>query len=570
MRWLLWASVVTALTGCHAFHVDIDGRIEQRASAPIDMQASALDGSPRLLRPEPTAGMETRIGSVAPQSDILHISWETETPQPNKDKQDQKSMLDRLQPPETLLGVKVPDIQMAPSKATDVEKDAFFKKQFPPLQAIPKLPEPKLGRDGRAMTLNDLQQIALRTNPTIRQAHQEIQAARGAALQAGLYPNPSIGYEGSTVGQGNENGVRSPGQEGGFIAQTIVTAGKLTIARQAALQEVQISEQRLKQTEADVQANVRRGYFAVLSAQKKFETSKALAQLTDELYDVLLLQMKIGEVAAYEPMQIRVLALEARVRLVQAHNRYISAWRQLAATLGTPGEPLTAVAGKIDMPVPHFDHDAVLAYVLANHTDVLAAQQGVYKARFLERLAEVQPIPDLAVYVAFQKDYTTPPYGLVANVGVGVPVPFWNRNQGNIQAARAMVGKAQAENLRVRNELTGKIAEAFERYDNNRTLLVMYKTQILPNQVQAFRAGVARHAAVGDKTVSYNDLVIAQQTLEVLIHSYLGVLSEQWVATVDIAHLLQTRDLFQMQALDDVAPIPDVYELYRERPLRRR
>src|SRR5206468_1059590 len=112
--------------------------------------------------------------------------------------------------------------------------------------------------------------------------------------------------------QGNQDGNRSPGQQGGFIEQTIVTAGKKTLARDAAQRDVQIAEQRLKQTEAELQAQVRAGYFAVLSARENYRVTRGLTALTDELFGVLLLQMRAGEVAAYEPMQIRVIAMQSR------------------------------------------------------------------------------------------------------------------------------------------------------------------------------------------------------------------------------------------------------------------
>src|SRR5262249_51097274 len=180
------------------------------------------------------------------------------------------------------------------------------------------------------------------------------------------------------------------GTQGGFVQQVIKTGRKLEIARAAALEDVNVAEQKLHQSEADIQAQVRAGYFAVLSAQKNYEANKALAALTDEMYTLLLLQLRVGLVATYEPMQIRVLAVQARASLIQAQTRYSSAWKHLAATLGTPTMPLTAVTGQIDMPVPLLDHDRVLAFVLANHTDVLSAQFGVEKARLLMRLAEVQ------------------------------------------------------------------------------------------------------------------------------------------------------------------------------------
>ena len=93
---------------------------------------------------------------------------------------------------------------------------------------------------------------------------------------------------------------------------------------------------------------------------------------------------------------------------------------------------------------------------------------------------------------------------------------------------------------------------------------------MLPNQVQAFRAAVGRHALVDDKNVSYNDVVTVQQALAGLIGNYLNVLYDQWTAVVDIANLTQTRDLFQTHPVDEVAPIPDMQQLYRPRLLHGR
>jgi outer membrane protein, heavy metal efflux system len=541
MRRGLCAAVLMVLAGCRAFSLDIDGQIAQRAIEPVDLA--------------PPVNMRATF-ALGPALQVESEQKEGETKEKEKT---QKTMMERLKLAEGLPGANTPDIRMPPANSPRAEIEAAVKKQFPPLPAVPKLPVAKPGPAGTPYTLSDLQQIALATSPLIRQAHLNVDAARGQALQAGLYPNPVIGYEGSTIGQG-----QTPGQQGGFIEQTIKTNGKLNLARGAALAEVQIAETHLRQVESDVQTQVRLGYFAVLAARTQFDVIRALVQSTDDLYNVLLMQMRAGEVAAYEPMQIRVLALQARGQLVLAHNRYIAAWKQLAATLSSPALPLTALAGRLDTPLPHFEYDQALDQILSNHTEVIVAGLGVDKARLLARLAEAQPFPDVNVHVAFQKDYTQAPFGAVANISVGVPVPFWDRNQGNIQQTRALLQRALQEHERVRNELTSRTAAAFERYENNRSLLDLYKQQILPNQVQAFRAAVARHAAVGDKSVSYNDLVTAQQALASMVNSYLAALGDQWIAAVDLANLLQTRDLFQIQRGDEVAPIPDVREILRE------
>ncbi|MBI3822680.1 MAG: TolC family protein [Planctomycetes bacterium] len=563
MRRLLCASVLVVLSGCHVYTLDVDGRVAQRASQAVDVAPAAPERLPTL----PDKAPKARFGAPIVEGQLVPVEFQKE---PDKGKKSDGELIKRLtEHTKRLPGGDVEGYTVKPD-ATPAEREAAIKKHFPPLSKIAPLPTPLPGPDGRPLTLAELQQTALANNPVVRQAHLDVEAARGLARQAGAYPNPSIGYEAATINQGNNDGKRSPGQQGGFFEQTLITMGKLTLAREAALRDVMMNEQKLRQVESDLQSQVRNNYFAVLSAQKNYETIKAVTDLTDELYHVLLAQLKVGEVAAYEPRQIRVLSNKARNAMTQAQNRYQTAWKQLAASLGTPAMPLTALSGQIDMPVPHFEHDQVLAHVLNQHSDVQSAQLGVEKARLLLRLAEVQPYPDVTVHVAFQKDYTSPPFGTVANVSVGLPFPLWHRNQGSIQSAGAMLRRSVDDNQRVRNELTSRVAEAFERYANNREILERYRKEILPDQVQAYRHAAARHALFAKQDIPYNDVVTSQQTLADLITSYLGALNDQWTAAVDIANLLQTKDLFQTQPLDEVAPVPDVHEILRGGLLRHR
>ena len=65
------------------------------------------------------------------------------------------------------------------------------------------------------------------------------------------------------------------------------------------------------------------------------------------------------------------------------------------ATLGLPQLPLSEIAGQVDRFIPYYDYDEVRAYVLQNHTDVLTARNGVKKAQYNLKLAQVTPLfPD--------------------------------------------------------------------------------------------------------------------------------------------------------------------------------
>lgn len=453
-------------------------------------------------------------------------------------------------PPELLPGPDAPPIPKDVSSRDPKVRGAAVDRLYPALPPRAPLPQAAAGPDGRPLSLVDLEQIALQNNPLVRQAAADVEAARGAAIQAGLCPNPTVGYQADQIKPGH-----NAGQQGWFIEQVIKTAGKLSLARAAAGMDLLNAQVALRRAEVDLRGQVRGGYFAVLVAMANLRVNGALVRLTEDVYRIQVDQLKGGEAAAYEPMQLRVGALQARAALVQAHNRYVSAWKQLAANLGLPGMPLTELAGQADMPIPRVEYEKALARVLSAHTDLLAAENSRLKASYNLRLAQVTRVPDITAHASFQHDNAD---GLNQfGLQIGMPVPVWDRNQGNILQAQGVLARAVEEGHRVTDDLSARLADAFERYESNRAILDYYRTQILPDQVRAYRGVYERHNAEPDK-VAFGDVVQAQQTLAATITAYLGALDAQWKAVVDLAALLQVDDLAHLGAGEPCAPVPNL------------
>src|SRR5437762_5805134 len=109
----------------------------------------------------------------------------------------------------------LPDLDKLKTKE---EKDKAIQAAFPPLPVIEPGPVPAPGPDGVPLDLPALQATALANNPTVKQAAADVSAARGGAVQAGLYPNPVVGFQGDSIGQAGTDG-----SLGGFFEQTIKT-----------------------------------------------------------------------------------------------------------------------------------------------------------------------------------------------------------------------------------------------------------------------------------------------------------------------------------------------------------
>ena len=526
------------LAGClRPVREEVDARICLRAEKPVDVAKPGTEepAPPEVAakKPAPSTQPEGELGEPTPI----------------------KTLAGRLTVPPGVPGSWAEDIKLPPvGKRKEVE--TAINRYFPALPALGPDPQPIPGPEGRPFTLTDLQKLALTNSPLLRQAAADVKGAEGAAKQAGAYPNPLAGFtaQSGTSGTGPNYG--------GFVSQVIKTANKLKLAQAAALMDLENARLKLRKAESDLFAQVRQYYFAVLVARENVKANRALAQLTDEAFTVLVLQLKAGEVAAYEPMQLRVVALQTRAALVQARNAYNTAWHQLAASLGLPALPLTELAGRVDMPIPRYQYDRVLAQVLSAHTDVLTAQNDIQKARYNLSQAQVTPIPDVNLQASVVKDYTPPgPPGTFAAVQMSIAIPVWDLNKGNIQQSQGNLLRAIEEPHQTRDDLTARVADAFGRYENGRILLEMYRKNILPNQVQAFRAAVARHSRAAELEkggITFNDVITAEQTLVTVVTTYLGALGDQWKAVVDVANLLQTSDLFQVGGeVYTVAAIPD-------------
>ena len=462
----------------------------------------------------------------------------------------------RVTVPPTVPGHEAPFIKMPDPKASKEEKATAIKALFPPLPKVPADPDFPPGPNGKPLTLSDLQQIAFSSSPVLRQAASDIEAARGAAIQAGAYPNPTLGYETASAGPSGGPSV------GVVMSQTIKTWGKLKIAQAAAMMDLTNAEFAHRRAETDLLSNVRASYYAVLVAQESIRANRGLVELTDELYRVMVDQLKGGEVAPYEPLQLKVFSEQARAGLDQARNSRLLAWRQLAASLGVPHMPATALAGNIHREVPQIDFEKALAHVLTKHTDVLTTGSTIEKARHNLRLAQVTPYPDVNVQVGILNDLGPGgPSRVTPSVQVSVPVPIFDQNKGAIRQSQAALVRASAEPHRVNADLTARFSEAYRRYEENRILLERYQKRILPAQVQAFRAAVKRYFGGDIGGVAFADLVNSEQNLVTVIGAYLPAVQAQWQAMVDVSSLLQTDQLYLMADEVNSGPIIDFTEL---------
>ena len=119
-----------------------------------------------------------------------------------------------------------------------------------------------------------------------------------------------MGWEADNINTGGTDGY-----EGGFVNQQIVTAGKLKLARAAAQAGVRIAELKYQSQRITLVTQVRSQYYAVLVALERIRVFKAMDDFAKLTYTTQIEQVKGGVAAPYEPLLLRVAAVQARAAL---------------------------------------------------------------------------------------------------------------------------------------------------------------------------------------------------------------------------------------------------------------
>jgi outer membrane protein, heavy metal efflux system len=400
--------------------------------------------------------------------------------------------------------------------------------------------------------LEELQRIARENHPGLRAAAASVEAAHGRVIQAGLPPNPNVGYEADTV-----RTLNTPGYHGAYIQQTFITAQKLGLAAQAAAVDYANEQIAQRKMWISIQTAVRRAYFQVLTARRRIVLAKAHYEYTERAYQAQIKLVIAGESAPYEPLQLRVITTQARATLIRAQQESIAAWRLLAAAVAVPTLQSIHIQGRIDCPAPDISYESALAQMVAAHTDLRTAANSVSKNRTLVRLADRTPIPNVNVGLVLQRDYTFTPGTNTYNIMVGGELPVWNRNQGNRISTRAEWVKSTQLVTDTENQLISKLATTYGIYKSNRQLADSFRTDALSDQVRAYR-GIYQRYLTDPNGLDFNDVIVAQQTIAGVLNQYLDILQAQWQSTVDLAELIQMDDLFMMGDTVAVAEIPSL------------
>jgi len=378
--------------------------------------------------------------------------------------------------------------------------------------------------------LDDLTQLAMGQHPRLAQATFAIETASGQATQAGLYPNPTVSVTIDELGDrtGPAGIITAP-----LLSQEIVVAGKLRLSKAAAMKGVDQATLEMMGRRYALLGDVRVAYFDVLGLQHRVHLQKELVQLANESVTMTRKLLEAKEAAPLDVLQLEVELERAQAELAAAERELPGAYRRLAAVVGAAGLPIHRVAGSLYAPLPVYNLDVVQDHVLKYHPDVHAAQAAVERGQLLVQRQRVEPIPNPTVSVGYV--YQGQNRSNDAVIGVSLPVPLWNRNQGNIAAAQGQLGEAIARVDQARNDLADRVGQAHREYAAARLRAERYRDVILPKAQETYTLTFKGYRQAG--AFEYLRVIEAQRSLGLAATEYVRASQDAWRAAAVLSGL---------------------------------
>jgi len=377
---------------------------------------------------------------------------------------------------------------------------------------------------GQGLSLPEALSAAFANNPELAAAGREIGIAEGERRQAGLIPNPELSWE-------VEDTRRDTSTTTVTLSQALELGGKRGARIAVASSGQTIAQLDLQRQRNGLRADVVQAFHTALRAQTAVELAQQSQALTARGLKVVQGRVTAGQSSPVEATRAQVQLAQAHAEVRRAETQRTVAFQALARLTGSPLAAFREVQAADLSPGAAPSAAALLAQLEQTAEWRLAAAQ-IERGDASLGSEKAQRIPDLTVSLGSQ--YSREDRERVNVVGLSMPLPLFDRNQGNVLAAARRADQARdlrnAVELRLRSETRSAVSQwrtALQDVED-------YDRTILPSAQQAVDTAT-RGFEMGK--FAFLDVLDAQRTLIEARALYLEALAQATDARAQVERI---------------------------------
>jgi cobalt-zinc-cadmium efflux system outer membrane protein len=385
-------------------------------------------------------------------------------------------------------------------------------------QATPSAPPPADRPAATQITLEQAISMALANSPAIKAARTQIQQSQAQEITANLRPNPTLNWDSQFIP------VFSPGD---FSSDTLNNLQQFDIGvgylferghkrqnrLQAARDQTAVTAAQVADTERTLVFNVAQQFINVLLANSTLQFAQEGLKSFQETVNISEQRYRAGDISEGDFLKIKLQLLQFQTDVSSARVAKVQALGSLRQLIGYASLPHAYdVVGKLDYQPLTAALSDLQAKALAERPDLQAAKKGVKAANSQISLAKADAKVDFNASASYSHVSGASSTSLFFNV----PLPFFNRNQGEIARTKFALTQAELTARAAEDTVLTDVTNAYEAASSNQDVVKLYLSGYL-KQAQdsldisqyAYKGGAATLLDFLDAERSYRSTQLA-------------------------------------------------------------
>ncbi len=377
---------------------------------------------------------------------------------------------------------------------------------------------------GPALTLDQIEQMALLDNPEIHVAARQLVVVEARAPGAGALDDPMLGYRAWGVPLSQPWNYNSA-QNMFMVSQTFPGFGKRGLRTGIARSDVTEAKAALDNTRLQVRVGVRKAFYDLLRAQDELRIHDEHVGIARQAVEAARIKYTVGKVPQQDILKAQVALTQLAEHLIHFEQDADVARARLNTLLGRDPATLISVQGDYAVPAELPTTQALEKLALASRPDLAQAQAAVEKGQQEASLAAKSYTPDLTLSAGYMlmpsgSDHRN---GYMIEGSINLPWLNHRKHDSEIAVAKAKVSEQDAEFAALRNAASGQIQEALAEATAAKRLADIYQHALQPQAEATLRSTVIAYE--NDRT-DFLNLLDSQTTVVDIDLAYFQALAD--------------------------------------------
>jgi cobalt-zinc-cadmium efflux system outer membrane protein len=361
----------------------------------------------------------------------------------------------------------------------------------------------------------------------------EVRAREAAVLQAGLLPNPELTIESENFGGSGDTSGFDGSENTLSLSQLVELGGKRTKRRDVAGFERDSAAWDYETARIDTLTDVSLAFVELLAAQERKALAEELVGVGEAALKVVGDQVKAGAVSSVEKSRAEVALASSRVESARRSRELEAARVRMAATWGSTTVAFTEAVGGLDDTLAPLPAEQTLLRQVEENPDLARWATELSARRARVALEQSRRIPDVTLGGGSRWFNETDDNAFV--VGLTVPLPLFDRNQGGVLEANQRLAKAAEQRRAADVEVKTALSTAYQSLAATYDAVVALQRDVLPKAQAAFDGATTAYRR---GVFRYLDVLDSQRTLFALRSEYLDTLAAHYVAIARVERLV--------------------------------